>query len=353
MSALPEGMVERFCRDLAAVSHRAAGGGTSEGPLALAVSGGPDSMAMLVLAVAAFPGRIVAATVDHGLRSASAGEAAMVAAHCRANGVPHAVLTPARGWKPRSVQADARQLRYGLLGDWAVSHRASALLTAHHADDQAETFLMRAMRGSGVAGLGGIRAQWRWERHRWHRGYPQGGVVAVADVASLPVVRPLLGWRRAELAAVLAATDTPSVQDPSNADPHYDRVRMRALLAHHADIDAAAIAQAAAACAEADAALAAMMDVLRRERLREDDVYARRYDVAGLPRELRRRLVRDAIGYVRDVNAIREGRWSDAANVESVIDALVAGGRATLAGVLADADGDLWHFSPAPPRRSH
>jgi tRNA(Ile)-lysidine synthase len=320
-------------------------GHSPDRPLALAVSGGPDSMAMLSLATAAFPGRVVAATVDHRLRAGSADEAAMVAGHCRAVGVPHTILTPRAGWSPRTVQADARQLRYTLLGDWACRADAAALLTAHHADDQAETFLMRAVRGSGVAGLGGIRARWTWESRRWH------GDPAAAD-QSLPVIRPLLGWRRSELAEVAAATATPFVTDPSNADDRYDRVRIRALLARHPEIDSVQVAHAAAACAEADAAIDAMMSVLRRERCRATDDRTWTYDVSDLPRELRRRVARDAIGHVRGIAGITEGRWSGATNVEALLDALDAAGKATLAGVLATANGETWSFSPAPPRRA-
>lgn len=319
-------------------------------PLALAVSGGPDSMAMLALAVAAFPGCVVAATVDHGLRAGSADEAAMVAGWCAGADVPHAVLRPAAEWSPRTLQADARHVRYALLADWALAAGALALATAHHADDQAETFLMRAARGSGVAGLAGIRSRWLWERHRWHSGYPEGG--AEADVDALPVVRPLLDWRREELAVVCAAAGMQSVRDPSNADDRFDRVRARRWLATQPDLDARALARSAAACAEADAAIAAMMDVLRGERARDSDVYECTYDIAGLPRELCRRLARDAIGYVRDVQGITEGRWSDANNVEPLLEALEAGGQATLAGVLASAKGALWHFRKAPPRRA-
>ncbi len=336
---LPTG-ADRFHRDLIAVLGR-----VPAGPLALAVSGGPDSMAMLILAIAAFPGQVIAATVDHRLRTESADEAAMVAAHCHTLGVPHAILTPPADWQPKTVQADARHVRYALLGDWAVSAGAAALLTAHHADDQAETFLMRAARGSGVAGLGGIRARWDWDRGQWH------GAAAQGD--ALPVLRPLLGWRRSELAEVVAETATPFATDPSNADARFDRVRFRTLLSAHPEIDAVQFAGAAAACAEADAALTGMTILLRRERLCGGDGDGRTYDMTGLPRELRRRLVRDAIGEVRAAEGIAEGRWSDATNVESLLDALYAGGKATLAGVVVCAQGDLWTFAQAPPRRSH
>lgn len=309
-------------------------------------------MAMLVLATQAFPDRVVVATVDHGLRADAAGEAAMVAACCADLRVAHRILTPDAPLSGASIQAVARHARYALLGEWALSAGATLLLTAHHADDQAETFLMRAARGSGPGGLAGIRQRWVWEQHRWHGGYPRGGVVAVADMAALPVVRPLLGWRRADLRQIAEAAAIPFVDDPSNTDARYDRVRVRQLLATGDALDAGGLARSATICAEIDRDFAATIDWLRRTRMCASDAYACCYDMAGLPRELRRRLTRDAIGYVRDVCAINEGNWSDGTNVEALLDALESGRSATQAGVMASAEGDQWRFRQAPPRRS-
>ena len=144
MPAPDPAAVERFAAALTAIDPC--------GPIALAVSGGADSMAMLALARAAFPGRIIAATVDHQLRTSAADEAALVAAYCATLGVPHMILTPDAPIAGASIQAQARGARYRLLRAWAGDAGAVALLTAHHADDQAETFLMRAVRGSGVPG---------------------------------------------------------------------------------------------------------------------------------------------------------------------------------------------------------
>ncbi|WP_235523943.1 tRNA lysidine(34) synthetase TilS [Sphingomonas sp. Leaf33] len=308
---------ERFRADLTALV------GLPSGPIAVAVSGGPDSMALLSLAHATAP--TIAATVDHRLRAASAAEARMVADWCAAAGVPHTTLVPPDGWAPQSIQADARVLRYALLTDWAKTNGATVLLTAHHADDQAETFLMRAGRGSGVTGLGGIRA--------------------LRDERGVTLARPLLGWRRAELRAFAEAQGLPFVDDPSNADPRFDRVRMRDWLSD-APIEARAVAQSAAACAEAAAALDAMADLMVTERRRGDG-----WDMTGLPREVRRRLARRAILDVRTARPC-EGRFDPATNVEGLLDALYAGEKATIAGVLACSQGQIWHFRPAPPRRS-
>jgi tRNA(Ile)-lysidine synthase len=203
--------------------------------LALAVSGGPDSLALLVLAHAAFPDRIEAATVDHRLRSGSAGEAAMVADICAQLGVAHAVLPVAVA--QGNIQAEARAARYAALAGWMKERGLTALATAHHADDQAETLLMRLNRGSGVAGLAGVRS--------W------GEVPGTR----LPLLRPLLGWRRVDLAEVVAAAGLTAAADPSNTDERFDRVRIRQALTDADWLNAEALAQSAGHLADADGAL--------------------------------------------------------------------------------------------------
>lgn len=203
--------------------------------MALAVSGGPDSLALLVLAHAAFPDRIEAATVDHRLRSGSAGEAAMVADICAQLGVAHAVLPVAVA--QGNIQAEARAARYAALAGWMKERGLTALVTAHHADDQAETLLMRLNRGSGVAGLAGVRS--------W------GEVPGTR----LPLLRPLLGWRRVDLAEVVAAAGLTAAADPSNTDERFDRVRIRQALTDADWLNAEALAQSAGHLADADGAL--------------------------------------------------------------------------------------------------
>ncbi|MCC2977554.1 tRNA lysidine(34) synthetase TilS [Sphingomonas sp. PL-96] len=331
--------VARFAHDLAAAI------GTPEGPVALAVSGGADSMAMLALAHAALPGRVHAATVDHRLRADAAEEAAMVARWCATVGIPHTTLRPDRPPAGASIQAQARQLRYDLLGHWALAQGATALLTAHHADDQAETFLMRAVRGSGPAGLAGIRARWIWHAPRWRGDGEAAG-------PGLPVVRPLLGWRRATLRTLAKGARLPFVDDPANVDPRHDRTGFRGLLGGAPLLDVDGLARAARHCAESDAALVETVAWLERSRTLPAPAGECAFDMADLPRELRRRLVRRAIARVRDLAAEAEGSWSDAANIEPLLDALEAGSGATRAGVAASARGGRWHFQLAPPRRS-
>ncbi|SDA24222.1 tRNA lysidine(34) synthetase TilS [Sphingomonas sp. NFR15] len=320
MIALEPAPVARFGADCERLLGAPVGGRR----LALAVSGGPDSMGMLALAAAAFPGRVTAATVDHALRAASADEAAMVAAHCATLGVPHATLAiaeprPATG----NLHAWARARRYALLLRWAAQAGCAALLTAHHADDQAETFLMRAARGSGVAGLAGIRAR--------QPGAP-------------PIIRPLLGWRRAELRAIAAAAAVPFVDDPSNRDPVFERARVRATLAAIDWLDPLRLAAAAAHAAEAEDALAALTEIFWAQRAAETPG-AVAVTVAGLPREIRRRLA------ARALRAIDPATATD--NIESLLESLESGKRATQGRVLAAPAREIWRFGPAPPRRSH
>ena len=322
--------VTRFLADLARVLPE---GPTPGEPLALAVSGGPDSMAMLWLAATALPGRVIAATVDHGFRPDAAAEADLVAVACATLNVPHATLRPDRPIAGGNRHAAARLARYALLGRWAVHAGARVLATAHHADDQAETFLMRAVRGSGPAGLAGIRRRY---------------VMPIADTAAtITVVRPLLDWRRADLAAVVAAAGLPSVDDPSNADARFERSRVRRLLAAQPWLDATGLARAARHVGEADAALAATVDWLWRTRRIGGPAHQLRLDVADLPRELCRRLARDAIRAVR-----MTPDFDPATNIEPLLDALAAGKPATQADVLVTPRGTIWHFAPAPRRRT-
>lgn len=185
--------------------------------LAVAVSGGADSMALLWAVAQVFPKHcIIALTVDHGLRAGSAVEAAMVAEWCRPQGIAHATL-PWTGDKPATgIQAAARAMRYGLLARACNDHGARVLMTAHHGDDQAETVFARVARGSGVDGLAAM---------------PRERLIAAGAGQPVTLLRPLLSWRRSALRAITSARGLPVADDPSNDNPDYERVRRRAFLA--------------------------------------------------------------------------------------------------------------------------
>lgn len=179
----------------------------------LAVSGGADSTALMHLARRWHDGngkdspQFTVLTVDHSLRPGSAREAAWVAGRAHTLGLRCAVLRWTPGAKRSRIQADARQARYDLMAGYAYANGLDALVTAHHLDDQAETLLMRLGRGSGLDGLAGIP-----ERGHW---------------AGLAVLRPFLDVPKARLAATLRALGEDWIEDPSNEDERFERVRLR------------------------------------------------------------------------------------------------------------------------------
>ncbi|MFQ5567087.1 MAG: tRNA lysidine(34) synthetase TilS [Paracoccaceae bacterium] len=202
-----------------------------DGTPGVAVSGGGDSTALLILAArwAGERGRpVAAATVDHRLRPESAGEAAGVAALCVRLDVSHRIL---RAGDLReaggNLAAAAREARFALLGDWARGQGLSAVLLGHTMDDQAETVLMRLARGSGAEGLAAMQPALRRDGMLW--------------------LRPLLGVRRAALRAVLRAAGVGWIEDPTNEDIRFDRVKARRALAALAPlgIDAEGLARTA------------------------------------------------------------------------------------------------------------
>jgi tRNA(Ile)-lysidine synthase len=182
--------------------------------VAVAVSGGADSLCLSLLAHQVADVRCV--TFNHGLRPASAGEAARVGAQLAKAGVPHTVLRWDSDKPSANIQAAARQARYDSLGAWCVREGIRYLLTAHHQDDQAETLLLRLARGSGVYGLAAMPAV------RPLQGYED----------TVTLVRPLLDVPKARLVAALAERSCDWSEDPSNTDEAFDRVKVRRLLAN-------------------------------------------------------------------------------------------------------------------------
>ncbi|ABS63739.1 tRNA(Ile)-lysidine synthetase [Parvibaculum lavamentivorans DS-1] len=213
--------------------------------IAIAFSGGPDSLALLILAAEWAKKRrgisLVAFTVDHGLRAASAAEAKAAARLSDELGVPHRTLKW-RGVKPaKGIQAAARDARYALLLAACRSFGAGDLLVAHHLEDQAETFLLRLARGSGVDGLAAM---------------PRARPLSDEEPA-VRLLRPLIDLPRSRLLATVARAGLTAIHDPSNENERFDRVKARKALALLAPLglDAARLARTAEHMARARLAL--------------------------------------------------------------------------------------------------
>lgn len=314
----PEGAVGRVCDALDA--------DRVPGPLAVAVSGGGDSVALLHAAVAVGRRAVVAATVDHGLREGSRAEAEGVARACAALGVAHATLAwdgAGRG----NLQARAREARRGLLGAWARGQGAASVLLGHTLDDQAETVLLRLARGSGVDGLAGMPASFDAEGVAWER--------------------PFLGIAREALRHWLRARGIPWVEDPSNDDPRFDRARARAMMGALAGLGLTRdrLVRTAGHMGRARASLVGQARRLAAEQVREEGAdlllprlwllhSVERDDTAG-------RVLAAALMWVGGGEA--RPRWESLRRLAAV----VAGGRAaTLAGCRVSPEGDRVRVAP-------
>ena len=314
--------------------------------LVLAVSGGPDSTALLVLA-ARWVKRLkrgpalLAITVDHGLRPEAAREAAAVARLARRLGVSHRTLRW-RGRKPRSgLQEAARNARYALLAQAAMREGIAHILTAHTLDDQAETVLFRMARGSGLLGLAGM-----------------------APVAPLPsqagqgifLIRPLLHVPKARLVATLKVAKIGYSEDPTNLDPRFTRPRWRTLMPALAQegLDARGLARLAMRLRRAESTIAVAVDAARAAlapppwREREPIVFeTSRF--AQLPAEVALRLLGEAVTHTGDEGPV------ELAKLEALYDALRHTDtrlRRTLAGALVTLSSDYLTVERAPARRA-
>jgi tRNA(Ile)-lysidine synthase len=318
MGAVGESLTLRFASDWQAIAPA--------GPVGLAVSGGPDSLALLLLMHEVAPRNFAVATVDHGLRAESVGEAAMVARVCSDRGIAHRTLTLSLA-KGSAVQERARRARYAALGDWARDNDLSAIVTAHHADDQAETMAMRLNRGAGLRGLAGMRP-----------------VASVPGVPGLALLRPLLLWTRSDLGEVVKQAGIASVDDPSNRDHAYERVRMREAMTSTNAFDARGFAASATHLAEADAALDWTAGKLWQEvsRIGEGFTWNAPPD---LPRALCLRMLERVLAELGSETP----RGPDLARW---LETLLAGGVATLAGIKGDARSGAWRFSRAPAHKA-
>lgn len=284
--------------------------------IGLAVSGGGDSMAMLHLAApwARVMGiGLKVATIDHGLRTQSAAEAELVAQACSDLGLPHATLKW-DGWDGKgNLQASARAARHDLLGRWRGEVRH--ILFGHTEDDQAETVLMRLARGSGVEGLSGMSARQT--------------ISNSSDAWTL--LRPLLSTARAELRHYLRVLHIPYVDDPTNDDPTYDRVKARKALDALAPLGLTAqtLAQTASRMARARTALEHLAADAAQSCIRAAhyDVQFDRDAFAALERDTQLRLL------ARALQMVASNPYRPRANaLEDLLDRALAGGDGVLHG---------------------
>jgi tRNA(Ile)-lysidine synthase len=277
--------------------------------IVLAVSGGPDSVALMWLmarwrrALARGP-RLLAVTIDHGLRPEAAREARDVKRLARALGLDHRTLRWT-GDKPKNgVPATARAARYRLLGQAARAAGARHIFTAHTRDDQAETLLMRLLRGSGIAGLGAMARE--------------------AEREGAVLTRPFLNVPKSRLIATLNRAKIAYADDPTNRDPAFTRPRLRALLPQLATEggDARALARLAVRLARANVAIDVLVDGAERYLVATGHLETTRapaakvIDAAGfaaLPDEVRLRLL------MRAINAFGHEGSAELGKVESLL----------------------------------
>ena len=315
--------------------------------LILAVSGGPDSTALMLLAARwrdalKTKPKLIAVTVDHGLRKESKHEAAAVARLARKLKIAHRTLRWT-GRKPSSgLQNAARTARYRLLGGAAGKAGAAHILTAHTLDDQAETVLIRMSRGSGLTGLGAMTRM---------------AMLPVEGERSITLVRPLLDVSKARLVATLRAAKIAYADDPSNRDPKFTRARLRRLMSALADegLDAGRLSQLARRLRRAETAIEAAVDraagmVVAMPRPHTVALEVRRF--AELPAEIALRLLGRLVTQVGDEGPIELGKLEA---LKYALDAAqnTEGGhfRRSLAGAIVTLAGPQMIVERAPPRR--
>jgi tRNA(Ile)-lysidine synthase len=313
--------------------------------LVLAVSGGPDSTALLLL-VARWARRLkrapklIAVTIDHGLRPEAAREAAMVKQLARRLGVTHRTLRW-RGRKPRTgLQEAARHARYELLAQIATRAQFAHILTAHTLDDQAETVLFRLARGSGLFGLTGMA---------------RAAPLPLRGMREIFLVRPLLHLPKARLIATLKAARVAYADDPSNRDPRFTRARLRSLMPVLAreGLDARGLARLAARLRRAESTIQVAVQAARAALApppwpSHGPIVFAVAPFADLPAEVGLRLLGEAVAHTGDEGTV------ELAKLESLYEALRQARsplRRTLAGALITLDHEHLTVERAPARR--
>ena len=312
--------------------------------LILAVSGGPDSTALLLLAARwrraqARGPALLAVTVDHGLRPEARAEAEAVKHMAKQCGVAHRTMRWT-GPKPKSgLQQAAREARYRLLAEAAKKIGADHVLTAHTRDDQAETVLIRMSRGSGITGLGGMTPI---------------APLPVRGAGRIKLVRPLLDLPKVRLIVTVAAAGLEYADDPSNRDPRFTRARLRAAMPAFAreGLTPVRLSQLARRLQRAEAALEAAADTawaaLAQERTGETPVVTFGDGFSALPEELQLRLLGRAIAMAGNEGPVELGK------LEALQAGLAEGhprSRRTLAGAIVTREASRTTVKRAPARR--
>lgn len=316
--------------------------------LVLAVSGGPDSTALMVLAARWRDAlkkkpKLIAVTVDHGLRKEARREAVAVARLARKLKIAHRTLRWTGAKPATGLQQAARMARYRLLAAAAVKARAQHVLTAHTLDDQAETVLIRMSRGSGLTGLGAMQRM--------------SVIPGRAQKDELRLVRPLLDIPKVRLVATLQKAGIPFADDPSNRDPRFTRARLRGLLPELAreGLDARRLALLARRLKRADAALESAVDRAWAELSADGGRGVLAFDAAGfsrLPAETGLRLVGRALDRAGHEGPVELAKLE---MLKSALDSAQKAGaarfRRSLAGAIVTLAGPRITVEPAPPRR--
>ncbi len=347
----------------------------AEPTLVLAVSGGPDSTALLYLA-ARWRGRrkssprLIAVTIDHGLRPQARREAAAVKRLAGKLGVEHRTLRWSGAKPSTGLQEKARLARYRLLHMAARRAKSRRVLTAHTLDDQAETVLFRLARGSGLAGIAGMARVVPFAAlasSAWRPGRPADAVCALgvspepvagsAPVDEVLLVRPLLGLPKTRLIVTLQAAGIAYAQDPSNADPRFTRARLRMLMPTLADegLTPRRLTHLARRVRRSEAAVEVVVSwVARRLGLGSDTrrIALGRQDWHEMPAEIALRLLGRAISAIGDEGPVELGKLESLS--DALAEALVSGAqrfRRTLAGAMVSLQKDCIVIERAPARR--
>ena len=328
--------------------------------LVLAISGGPDSTALLLLAarwrksLKAGP-KLVAVTVDHGLRPEAKREAAAVKKLARSLGVEHRTMRWT-GRKPSTgLQQAARNARYGLLAAAAKSAGARHILTAHTMDDQAETVLIRLARGSGVSGLAAMARLAplpQTSRERIGRSLSEDALIQ-----GLIIVRPFLLVPKNRLIKTLRAARIDPADDPSNRDPRFTRVRFRALMPELAreGLIPSRLSLLAKRVRRADEALESAVTQAAAElapgpRTDGESYVFRARSFFELPQEVGLRLLGRAVDQTGDEGQVELGKL-EALHAALLENPSPARFRRTLAGSVVTLEGDALRIERAPMRR--